>query len=462
MKRFADLRRHTSKGVPHMKTTSKNQRNRRSPAARVARRPKSRTSSKRTSHDGRSKKSSAGKAAKDAAAATDHLSTYFRDLGEHGLLDPDEERVLARDLERAELETWQRLLSNPSTVEYLLGLLEARLENSLAEFKNVRKAAAAARKQRTKAARGKLEIAAGKAALQLRSLDHDRQHIAAMVGELERLQAGGAVPRLRGRLPFSPTSRTYANYLATTSEAYERGARLRDRFVRANLRLVVTMARRYDRGVMPLSDLIQEGNLGLMHAVSRFDHRRGLRFSTYACWWIRHAIGRALADKARAVRVPVHMIEAQQQLAKVKQRLVRELGRDPSRSEIAEAADMPLHKLNQMNRYLLGSPVSMDAPVGSREDEGRSLGEVLTKPDDEPWNPEEELTTQALSGRLHKLIDKLSPIEADVLRQRFGLQDDQERTFREIGDQYELSRERIRQIQNAALHKLRRALERSA
>ncbi|HRC59237.1 MAG TPA: sigma-70 family RNA polymerase sigma factor, partial [Kofleriaceae bacterium] len=131
---------------------------------------------------------------------------------------------------------------------------------------------------------------------------------------------------------------------------------LRDEFVRANLRLVVTMARRYDRGGMPLADLIQEGNLGLMHAVARFDYRRGLRFSTYACWWIRHAIGRALADKARAVRIPVHMLEAQQQLEKVRQSLVAELGRPPTPQELAKAARLPLAKLNQMHRYIMGSP----------------------------------------------------------------------------------------------------------
>jgi len=435
-----------------MKTTKTNQRARRSPAARVARRPKARTTESRkksTKHD-----------PQDSGFPLDHLSTYFRDLGEHGLLEPEEEQLLARDLERAELETWQRLLSNPSTVEYLLSLIEARLENSLAEFKNVRRAAANARKQRAKASRERLTNAAGQAALQLRSLDHDREHVAALVNELERLRTN-AVTRVRGgRLSFSPASRAFGDYLIAVREAYGRSARLRDRFVRANLRLVVTMARRYDRGVMPLADLIQEGNLGLMHAVSRFDHRRGLRFSTYACWWIRHAIGRALADKARAVRVPVHMIEAQQQLAKVRQKLIAEYGREPSRSEVANEAGLPLTKLNQMSRYLLGAPVSMEAPVGSKEDDSRVLGEVLTDPEAEPWSPEDVMTTEALSIELHRLLEKLSPIEADVLKQRFGLVDDEERTFREIGDQYQLSRERIRQIQNAALHKLRRALER--
>jgi len=395
--------------------------------------------------------------------AGDHLAVYFRDLGEHGLLDPDQEKKLARDLEQAELATWRRLLGNPSTVEYLLYLLEARLDNSLTEFRNLRRAAATARSERTKASRERLRKAANKTAQQLRALDHDRQHVAALIAELERLRASGGHVSVghfaSRRLPFAPQSRAFATYLREVLQAYETAARLRNEFVRANLRLVVTMARRYDRGAMPLSDLIQEGNLGLMHAVSRFDYRRGLRFSTYACWWIRHAIGRALADKARSVRVPVHMIEAQQQLAKVQAQLLGELGRPPTRSEVAKAADVPLSKLHQMHRYLIGQQVSLDGPVTGHE-EARNLGDVLADPRSEEWAPEEDMTNRALVKRVHSLMGMLSPIEADVLRQRFGLEDDEERTFREIGDQYELSRERIRQIQNAALGKLRRALDR--
>ena len=218
------------------------------------------------------------------------------------------------------------------------------------------------------------------------------------------------------------------------------------------------MARRYDRGGMPLADLIQEGNLGLMHAVSRFDYRRGLRFSTYACWWIRHAIGRALADKARAVRIPVHMLEAQQQLEKVRQGLIGELGRQPTPQELAKAARVPLAKLNQMHRYLMGQPMSLDRPM--HEDDDRAFGDMLADPVSEEASPAEDMTTAALAKQVTKLLRDLSPIEADVLRQRFGLVDDEERTFREIGDQYRLSRERIRQIQNSALDKLKKALAR--
>ena len=171
-------------------------------------------------------------------------------------------------------------------------------------------------------------------------------------------------------------------------------------------------------------------------------------------------VGRALADKSRAVRIPVHMLEAQQQLAKVQARLVGELGRDPTPGELAEAAKLPMAKLNQMHRYLMGQPMSLDRPI--YDDDDRAFGDLLADPDSEESSPVDDLTHQALTDHIERLMDDLSPIEADVLRQRFGLVDDEERTFREIGDQYDLSRERIRQIQNAALGKLRRALERNA
>jgi len=387
---------------------------------------------------------------------SDHLSTYFRDLSAHGLLTPEEERDLARAIEETELATWERLLSFPATTEYVLTIIEQRIDNSLAEFKSLRKVSATARKSRSKATKEKVRKAAHKCAQQMRSLDQDREHVRALMDELKRLCERGVRPQTKH--PFATNTKTFAKYVEDVLRLHRTSARLRDEFVRANLRLVVTMARRYDRGVMPLADLIQEGNLGLMHAISRFDYRRGLRFSTYACWWIRHAIGRALADKSRAVRVPVHMIEAQQQLNKVKAQLLKALGRPPTQDEIAQEANLPIAKLNQMQRYLLGAPMSFDAPV--HNEDGRTLGEILVDPRTMDWSPEQELTTRALSDRVHELMEYLSPIEADVLRQRFGLENDEERTFREIGDKYSLSRERIRQIQNAALGKLRRALNR--
>ena len=391
--------------------------------------------------------------------ADDHLAAYFRQLAEHELLTPEDERELSQGIEDTEILTWERVLSRPETLGPLLALVEPNLEQPV-KFLKLQKIA----EDMLKSKRGrkdekmikKLLAAAKEAAVQLRALDLDRVHIDAVVRELYRAReaanAGLETWWAEGATKDAGT------YVDEVRQAHRDAMNLRDEFVRANLRLVVTMARRYDRGGMPLADLIQEGNLGLMHAVSRFDYRRGLRFSTYACWWIRHAIGRALADKARAVRIPVHMLEAQQQLEKVRQALVGELGRPPTPQELAKAARVPLAKLNQMHRYIMGQPMSLDRPV--HDDDDRSFGDTMADPDSEEHSPADNLTTQTLTTQIKRLLHYLSPIEADVLTKRFGLGDDEERTFREIGDQYHLSRERIRQIQNSALDKLKRALER--
>lgn len=392
------------------------------------------------------------------ADSDDHLAAYFRQLAAHELLTPEDERELSQGIEDTEILTWERVFMRPEIVAHVLTLVQPNLETPV-EFPKLMKVidemtSKKARKE-PKLVK-KLAVVAKEAAVQMRGLDLDRVHIDAVVRELYRAReaahAGEAVWWTEAKALEAGT------FFDQVRQAHRDAMNLRDEFVRANLRLVVTMARRYDRGGMPLADLIQEGNLGLMHAVSRFDYRRGLRFSTYACWWIRHAIGRALADKARAVRIPVHMLEAQQQLEKVRQALVGELGRPPTPQELAKAARVPLAKLNQMHRYIMGQPMSLDRPV--HDDDDRSFGDTMADPDSEEHSPEDEMTTETLTGQIKSLLHHLSPIEADVLTKRFGLGDDEERTFREIGDQYHLSRERIRQIQNSALDKLKRALER--
>src|ERR1043165_401922 len=389
--------------------------------------------------------------------ADDHLAAYFRQLAEHELLTPEDERELSQGIEDTEIMTWERVFSRHDVVRALLQLIEPNLEQPVQFPKLVKCAEETAKaKKGDKKAQKKMQAASKGSAGQLRTLALDRVHIDAVVRELYRAReaalAGAETWWIEG------ATKDAGLYIDEVRQAHRDAANLRDEFVRANLRLVVTMARRYDRGGMPLADLIQEGNLGLMHAVSRFDYRRGLRFSTYACWWIRHAIGRALADKARAVRIPVHMLEAQQQLEKVRQALVGELGRPPTPQELAKAARVPLAKLNQMHRYIMGQPMSLDRPV--HDDDDRSFGDTMADPETEEHSPADNLTTQTLTSQIKRLLHYLSPIEADVLTKRFGLGDDEERTFREIGDQYHLSRERIRQIQNSALDKLKRALER--
>jgi RNA polymerase primary sigma factor len=414
----------------------------------------------------------AKEAARVKTDSEDHLSTYFRDLAVHDLLGPEQEREIAQGIEDQEILTWERVLARADVVPLVVTMLEGRTEQPLALRKLVKAAEAVAEAPRPRRggkpdpaavrAQRRLEQTAREVAEQLRPQDVDRTLVDQVLRELRRIAAvaaRGGAEQVPGAAPLPiEVGAHFDDYLSGIWDAYQGSSQLREEFVRANLRLVVTMARRYDRGGMPLSDLIQEGNLGLMHAVSRFDYRRGLRFSTYACWWIRHAIGRALADKARAVRIPVHMLEAQQQLEKVRQHLIGELGRQPTPQELARAARVPLTKLNQMHRYLMGQPMSLDRPV--HEDDDRAFGEMLADPTSEDASPADSMTTEALTKQVSRLLRDLSPIEADVLRQRFGLVDDEERTFREIGDQYRLSRERIRQIQNSALDKLKKALVR--
>lgn len=387
---------------------------------------------------------------------SDDLTVYFRDLSAHDLLTPETERELAQGIEDTEVMTWERVLSRAGVVSKVLALVIANLgpdeiNPERAEcFAALTRSAELVTRSR-KPAEKKHAAAAKVAAVTMRALDLDRVHVDAVVRALPAI----LVADLESARSPAPGAE---EYIAGVRQSHRDANALRAEFVRANLRLVVTMARRYDRGGMPLADLIQEGNLGLMHAVSRFDYRRGLRFSTYACWWIRHAIGRALADKARAVRIPVHMLEAQQQLEKMRQVLLGELGRPPTPAELAKAAKVPLAKLNQIHRFLMGQPMSLDRPV--HDDDDRSFGDTMADPETEETTPADTMTSARLAEQVKRLLHHLSPIEADVLTKRFGLDDDEERTFREIGDTYHLSRERIRQIQNSALGKLKRALER--
>jgi RNA polymerase primary sigma factor len=216
---------------------------------------------------------------------------------------------------------------------------------------------------------------------------------------------------------------------------------------------VVSIARRFNHGRMALADLIQEGNIGLMKAVQRYDYRRGYRFSTYASWWIRHAISRGLADKGREVRLPVHMIDAHHKLSKARRELTFKLGRKPTNDELSQACDIPADKIEKMRGYLTDRSYSLDKPVN--DEDGRPLVEFLDDPDFDEDEMPETIHTHALAQAVRGALRKLRPIEADILRQRFGLDNYGEHTLKQIGEKYNLSRERIRQLQEQALAKVR-------
>ncbi len=388
------------------------------------------------------------------------LSRYFRDMSAYPVMDPTEEVAAAEEFLNCEINRWKAVLSYSPAFPIVRKVIDAYVADlsepvEVHEFDAFEKVLVDVRKNRSRLDRklqARWNVLVDDLAPKLRALDADRLIIEAVEEELERIVNSGDDDEGNRDDSGTVLSQGFRRYLTSVTEARDAVYRVKNRFVSANLRLVVSIARRYNRGRMPLIDIIQEGNMGLIKAVERFDHLRGYRFSTYASWWIRHAISRGLADKGRAVRIPVHMLDTYNRVQRTAQALSARNGRDPTKEELSSETGISLEKLDRMQRDWAETPFSLDRPVN--EEDGKRLIDCLQ--DDKAPSPYEHVAATAWSNQVRRLLDTLTPIEARIIRWRFGIDEEEELTLKEIGDKYNLSRERIRQLQEQALEKIRR------
>ena len=414
------------------------------------------------------------KSAMPAAKKLDDVTTlYLKRMGQFGLLTADKEIEIANQIRQAEIELISLLLNTHMLRKQVRAIhkdavnekgqaqeVAHNLEHSTAVLKGFRalaryekKLAADPEDNRTKTRLTETKVRLSEHLLELGYARNKATQCVSLLNALERDSQQSLTPKEKERI--ERLSGLTVQDLPQAGRLIRRHLRkvfrARHSLIEANLRLVVSIAKRYRHLGLPFSDLVQEGNIGLMKAVERFDARRGYRFSTYATWWIRQSITRAAADQARTIRVPVHAIENVNRLSRITAELRRKLQREPTREELATAMELDVDTIHWYLK-LLEVPLSLETPVGMEG--SRTLGEIIESKGNR--SAQDLVGDEHLQSTIAQSLNLLKPKEQKVLKLRFGLQDGEGRTLEEIGKSFSLTRERIRQIEAAALKKLRK------
>jgi RNA polymerase primary sigma factor len=367
----------------------------------------------------------------DSVSLDDPVRMYLKEIGRVSLLTANDEVELAQAIEAKPLHDALKALNVAEEVEGRQRGLDEMLPDIIERLGTVKR-----KGQQAHIAQELLGLA---------DLNKLPNLIDAAAAERKRRANGAAKPRVRAE---ALEQYRVARYRLT--ERYERAYEAKQRLTEANLRLVVSIAKKYIGRGMSFLDLIQEGNMGLIRAVEKFDYHKGYKFSTYATWWIRQAITRAIADQARTIRIPVHMVETINKLVRVSRRLLQELGREPTDEEIGEEMGITPEKVREIVK-VSQDPVSLETPIGEEEDS--HLGDFVE--DREAVSPSDAASLTMLHSEVEDVLDTLTPRERRVLQLRFGLIDGHQRTLEEVGKRFGVTRERIRQIEAKALRKLR-------
>ena len=367
----------------------------------------------------------------DSAPLDDPVRMYLKEIGRVNLLTAKDEVELAQAIEAKPLHDAMKALNVTEEVDGRQRSADEMLPEIIERLATVKR-------------KGQ-QVHIAQELLGLADLAKLQNLLDAAAAERRRQANGAARPRVRAE---ALESYRIARYRLT--ERYERAYEAKQRLTEANLRLVVSIAKKYIGRGLSFLDLIQEGNMGLIRGVEKFDYHKGFKFSTYATWWIRQAVTRALADQARTIRVPVHMIEVINKLVRVSRRLLQELGREPSDEEIGEEMGVRPEKVREIVK-VAQTPISLETPIGEEEDS--HLGDFVE--DREAVSPSDAASLTMLHAEVEDMLDTLTPRERRVLQLRFGLIDGHQRTLEEVGKRFGVTRERIRQIEAKALRKLR-------